>query len=85
MSEFPLMHDTKVGTPRINPSLTTLAPICRLEREPRMSVFRIQLADGEKTLKADLKAFDENEARSAAEKWFSGARWQIVGIRQLAD
>ena len=50
-----------------------------------MSVFRIQLADGEKTLKADLKAFDEKGARSAAEKWFSGARWQIVGIRQLAD
>jgi hypothetical protein len=50
-----------------------------------MSVFRIQLADGEKTLKADLKAFDENGASSAAEKWFSGARWQIVGIRQLAD
>jgi hypothetical protein len=50
-----------------------------------MSVFRIQLADGEKTLKADLKAFDESGARIAAEKWFSGAHWQIVGIRQLAD
>jgi hypothetical protein len=50
-----------------------------------MSVFRIQLADGEKTLKADLKAFDENGARSAAEKWFSGAHWQIVGVRRLAD
>jgi hypothetical protein len=50
-----------------------------------MSVFRIQLADGEKMLKADLKALDENGARSAAEKWFGGARWQIVGVRRLAD
>jgi hypothetical protein len=50
-----------------------------------MSVFRIQLADGEKMLKADLKAFDENGARSAAEKWFGSARWQVVGIRRLAD
>jgi hypothetical protein len=50
-----------------------------------MSVFRIQLADGEKTLKADLKAFDENGARSAAEKWFSGAHWQIVGVCRLTD
>jgi hypothetical protein len=50
-----------------------------------MSVFRIQLADGEKMLKADLKALDENGARSAAEKWFGSARWQVVGIRRLAD
>ena len=50
-----------------------------------MSVFRIQLADGEKMLKADLKAFNEDGARSAAEKWFGGARWQIVGIRRLTD
>jgi hypothetical protein len=85
MAEFPRMHETKVGIPRINASLTMPAPICRLEGSRGMSVFRIQLADGEKTLKADLKAFDENGARSAAEKWFSGARWQIVGIRQLAD
>ena len=28
-------HGTKVGTPRINLSLTTPAPICRLERESR--------------------------------------------------
>jgi hypothetical protein len=50
-----------------------------------MSVFRIQLADGDKILKADLKAFNEDGARSAAERWFGGARWQIVGIRRLAD
>jgi hypothetical protein len=50
-----------------------------------MSVFRIQLADGEKILKADLKAPNEDGARSAAQRCFDGARWQVVEIRRLAD
>jgi hypothetical protein len=46
-----------------------------------MSVFRIQLADGEKILKADLKAFNEDggpqrgrkmvRRRSLADRWYS--------------
>jgi hypothetical protein len=50
-----------------------------------MAMFRIQLADGEKSLKTDLKASDEIGARNAAEKWFDGARWRVVGVRRLAD
>ncbi|WP_050420483.1 hypothetical protein [Bradyrhizobium tropiciagri] len=50
-----------------------------------MAMFRIQLADGEKSLKTDLKATSEDSARSVAEKWFDGARWRIVAIRRLAD
>ena len=42
-----------------------------------MSVFRIQLADGEKTLKADLKAFDENGAPQRGQ--------EVVQRRSLAD
>jgi hypothetical protein len=50
-----------------------------------MAVFRIQIADGEKKLKTDLKAISEDSARSVAERWFEGARWRIVEIRRLAD
>ena len=50
-----------------------------------MAVFRVQLADGEKRLKTDLKAPNENEARSVAAKFFDGARWRIVEIRPLSD
>lgn len=50
-----------------------------------MAVFRIQLVDGDKSLKADLKARDEDGARSAAAKWFDGARWRVAEIRRLAD
>jgi hypothetical protein len=50
-----------------------------------MTVFRVQLANGEKSLKTDLKAISEDGARSAAQKWFDGTRWQIVEIRRLAD
>lgn len=50
-----------------------------------MAMFRLQLADGEKNLKTDLKAINEYLARITAEKWFDGARWRIVAIRQLAD
>jgi hypothetical protein len=50
-----------------------------------MSVFRVHLAAGERSLKADLKAHDEESARSAAAKWFDGARWQVVEIRRLND
>jgi hypothetical protein len=39
-----------------------------------MAVIRVQLADGEKALKIDLKALNEDLARSAAAKWFDGAR-----------
>jgi hypothetical protein len=46
-----------------------------------MAMFRIQLADGERNLKTDLKALNEDSARSAAEKWFDGARWRIVSFR----
>lgn len=35
-----------------------------------MATYRIQLADGEKNLKTDLRAVNEDSARNAAEKWF---------------
>ncbi|MBR0900247.1 hypothetical protein JQ616_35305 [Bradyrhizobium tropiciagri] len=50
-----------------------------------MATFRLQLANGEKSLKTDLKAPNEDSARSTAERWFDGARWRIIEIRQLAD
>ena len=50
-----------------------------------MAMFRIQLADGEKSLKTDLKAVNEDSARNAVEKWFDGAAWRIVAIRRLSD
>jgi hypothetical protein len=50
-----------------------------------MALFRIQLTNGEKNLKTDLRALNEDTARSTAEKWFDGARWQIVAIRRLVD
>jgi hypothetical protein len=50
-----------------------------------MATYRIQLADGEKDLKTDLKAVNEDSARNAAEKWFDGARWRVVHLRRLAD
>jgi hypothetical protein len=50
-----------------------------------MAIFRVQLADGEKRLKTDLKAPNEHWARSAAAKWFDGARWHIIEVQRLAD
>jgi hypothetical protein len=50
-----------------------------------MAVFRVQLADGEKKLKADLKAPNEDEVRSVAARYFGGARWRIIEIRSLGD
>jgi hypothetical protein len=50
-----------------------------------MAVFRVQLADGEKRLKTDLKAPNEDEARGVAARWFDGARWHIVEVQRLAD
>jgi hypothetical protein len=50
-----------------------------------MAIFRVQLADGEKKLKTDLKAPNEALARSAAARWFDGARWQVVEVQRLAD
>jgi hypothetical protein len=48
-----------------------------------MAVFRVQLADGEKKLKTDLKAPNEDEVRAA--RYFDGARWRIIEIRTLGD
>jgi hypothetical protein len=50
-----------------------------------MATYRIQLVDGEKHLKADLKALSEDSARNAAGRWFDGARWRVVEVRRLAD
>ena len=50
-----------------------------------MAVFRIHLADGDRRLKADLKAPDEVIARMSAERWFGDSRWRIVEIRQLSN
>ena len=50
-----------------------------------MAVFRVQLANGEKSLKTDLNAPSEDVARSTAAKWFDGARWHVVEVRRLAD
>ena len=50
-----------------------------------MGTYRIRLVAGEKNLKTDLKASSEDSARSAAQKWFDGARWQVVEVRRLAD
>ena len=50
-----------------------------------MATFRVQLAQGDKKLKTDLKAADEHVARTVAREWFDDARWQIVEIRRLAD
>jgi hypothetical protein len=43
-----------------------------------MAVFRVQLADDGKRLKTDLKAPNEDEARSVAARCFDGARWRIT-------
>jgi hypothetical protein len=50
-----------------------------------MAIFRVHFANGEKKLKTDLKALNEDLARSAAAKWFDGARWHIVEVQQLPD
>jgi hypothetical protein len=48
----------------------------------QMAIFRVQLADGDKKLKTDLKAQNEDLARSAAAKWFDGARWHVVEVQK---
>ena len=50
-----------------------------------MAVFRIHLADGDRRVKADLKAPDEVIARMSAERGFGDSRWRIVEIRQLSN
>jgi hypothetical protein len=55
-----------------------------LEKETPMSMFRVHLAAGEKSLKADLRALDEDSARSAAAKWFDRERWDIIEVKRLA-
>ena len=50
-----------------------------------MGTYRSRRVAGEKNLKTDLKALSEDSARSAAEKWFDGVRWQVMEIRRLAD
>lgn len=49
-----------------------------------MSVFRIQLVNGDRRTKADLKAPDEARARASAEKWFGDSHWQIVDIKRVS-
>jgi hypothetical protein len=50
-----------------------------------MAVFRVQLADGEKRLKTDLKARNEDEARNVAARCFDGARWRIVEVHARGE
>jgi hypothetical protein len=50
-----------------------------------MAMYRIKLVDGEKSVKTDLKAANEDSARMVAKKWFDGARWRVVDVRRLAD
>lgn len=49
-----------------------------------MSMFRVHLTAGAKSLKADLRALDEDSARSAAAKWFGGERWEVIEVKRLA-
>jgi hypothetical protein len=49
-----------------------------------MTVFRIQLANGDRRTKADLKAPDEALARASAEKWFGDSHWQIAEIKRVS-
>jgi hypothetical protein len=48
-----------------------------------MLVFRVHLADGDRRMKADLKATSEELARVSAERWFGDSPWQIIKIRQV--
>jgi hypothetical protein len=50
-----------------------------------MAIFRVHLIDGDKRMKTDLKAQNEESARSAAAEWFDCARWQVVDVRKMAD
>jgi hypothetical protein len=50
-----------------------------------MALFRVQLADQDRRLKADLKASSEDLARVAAQEWFDGARWRVVDVRRITD
>ncbi len=58
-------------------------PIC--ERESGMAVYRIQLVNGAKSVKTDLRASNEDSARIVAEKWFDCGRWRVTEIRRMAD
>lgn len=49
-----------------------------------MSTFRICLAEGERRMKADFKAADEQFARKSAETWFAGKNWQIIEIKRIS-
>jgi hypothetical protein len=55
-----------------------------LDKETPMSMFRVHLTAGAKSLKADLRALDEDSARSAAAKWFGGERWEVIEVKRLA-
>lgn len=48
-----------------------------------MTVFRFCLANGERRLKADLKAPDEQRARTNLERWFDRNQWQILEIKRI--
>jgi hypothetical protein len=67
----------------LNQNLTILAAVS--DWEELMAVFRIYLADGDRRVKADLKARDEVFARMSAERWFGDGRWRIVEIQQLSN
>ena len=48
-----------------------------------MSVFRICLANGDRRLKADLKALDEQSVRTNLGRWFDSRQWQVLEIRRI--
>ena len=48
-----------------------------------MSVFRICLVNGNRRLKADLKASDEQSVRSNLGRWFDSSQWQVLEIRRI--
>lgn len=48
-----------------------------------MSVFRICLVNGDRRLKADLKALDEQSVRNNLGRWFDSSQWQVLEIRRI--
>jgi hypothetical protein len=48
-----------------------------------MTVFRICLANGERRIKADLKASDEQSVRKNLGRWFDNNQWQILEIKRV--
>ncbi len=48
-----------------------------------MTVFRVCLANGERRIKADLKASDEQSARINLGRWFDNNQWQVLEIKRV--